>query len=36
MNKKEKLLEAIAALLEQADDRVLIVIYYMLIPQKKR
>lgn len=36
MKNRKKLLEAIVALLEQADDRVLIVIYYMLIPQKKR
>lgn len=35
MKNKEKLLEAIAALLEQAEERVLIMIYFMLLKTEK-
>ena len=36
MKNKEKLMKAIAALLEQTEERVLIVIYFMLLKTEKR
>ena len=36
MENRKKLLEAIVALLEQSEDRILIVIYYMLLRPEKR
>ena len=36
MQNRKKLLEAIVALLEQSEDRILIVIYYMLQKSEKR
>lgn len=35
MKNKEKLLEAIAALLEQTEERVLIVVYFILLKTAK-
>ena len=36
MQNRKKLLEAIVELLEQAEDKILIVIYFMLLKPEKR